>query len=261
MQENCEPDGTSYITFFHKFGNDTLLYGRSYNKVMIAEDEDADQWFFDNQYVREENKRIYLMNEFGEEGLLYDFNLELNEKVVIGNELVTEGIHLTFTAIDSVLTADGYRERWKLEKDDFSPPEYWIEGIGSESGVLNSGTGVFGGFCGSYTLLCYAEDDVHVYQNPFFETCYYNLLEDGNNINAGNEDVDIRYIPSNNQITVDWNDNDEHTVVLINIQGKIIRQSRSSSSFRFNTSGLRPGIYVITVANINSFDAKKLMIY
>ena len=261
MQENCQPEATYYTTFFHKFGSDTLLNGRSYKKVMIAEDESAEAWFFAHQFVREANQRVYLLNEFGDEMLLYDFSIVPGETVVIGNELVPDGIHLTFTGIDSVETASGWRERWKLEKDEFSPPEYWIAGIGSESGVLNSGTGVFGGLCGSYTLLCYSEDNLEVYQNPFFGTCYYNLLDDGNNIKENQSTYKVVYQSSSNLLTVNWEENDTRQIMLTDIQGRQHYNQHSSRSAELNTSRLKPGIYVLIVTSATEVSSRKIMIY
>ena len=175
---HCLPDYTTYTTTFFKFDEDTIIEGKLYQKVFISEDEYQEEWYFYGSFIREENKKVYLREYYGEEGLIYDFNLHLGDMVEVNNPRAISEVSLVLTEIDSVETSDGYRERWKLTNVEFMISEYWIEGIGSMNGVLNSSTEVFGGLCGTYILLCEEESGNTIYLNPEYEFCYYLLLDD-----------------------------------------------------------------------------------
>lgn len=260
MQENCLPEGNQYTTFFHRFEGDTVIDGNTYKMVWIAEDEYYQEWFFYGAFVREENGKVYYREYFGEEGLIYDFNITLGDTITISNPLAPEGILLTFEEIDEVETEDGYRERWKLVKDEFSIPEYWIEGIGSESGVLNSGTGVFGGYCGSYTLLCLHENDEPVFLNPDFETCYYMLLDDGNNI-SDQEQFSMKYNRNLKKINFEFAGNNLKQIMLTNISGvPVFRSESRETNISIDVHNLHQGLYIATILQNGRVSTRKLMI-
>ena len=260
MQEHCLPEGNQYTTFFHRFEGDTLIEGKTYKKVWIAEDEHHQNWFFYGAFVREENNRVYYREFFGEEGLIYDFNITLGDTVTVTNPLAPDGILLTLTGIDSIQTEQGYRKRWKLVKDEFSTDEYWIEGIGSESGVLNSGTGVFGGLCGSYTLLCFHEENNPVYLNPEYETCYYMLLDDGNNV-SHKESFDLKYDRFNQQLNIKFSDREPKQIILRNISGIPVYNNQSEDdSVSIHLFNFPKGLYIVTVIQKGQMSSRKLMI-
>ena len=164
---------------------------------------------------------------------------------------------MTMNKIDSVMTNDGYRKRWELVLDEFSPPEIWIEGVGSESGVLNSGTGIFLGLCGTYSLLCSSDDGNQVYQNPEYEGCYYNLLDDGNFIEE--KKVDIFYQPQHKRLLIKARVSDQ--IVVTNISGiRLYQETIRSEETTISTLRFQPGLYVITVIGKSSVISNKIMI-
>lgn len=259
--EDCLPEGNVYTTYYHRFEGDTLVNGKSFKKVMIAEDELHQEWFFGGQFIREENNRVYLLDSFGEEGLIYDFNLVQGDTVTINNPLAPDGLLLTLTGIDSVETFDGYRKRWKLEWNEFSTPEYWIEGVGSQSGVLNSGTGVFGPLCGAYTLLCEKEDGVTIYQNPDYQTCYYVLLDVGEENEKAN-DFKIRYSNGGERINLLFGNDKIKNIQITSLTGNIILKTQSyDQELSIDQSIFARGLHVISVVQNNAVISKKIMVY
>lgn len=250
--ENCGPDANSFVTFYNKFKGDTMINGLMYKKVWLAEDEFYQDWYHNGSFIREENNKVYLLESTGKEGLIYDFGLEEGDSVVLENPLAPDGLLLYVTTIDSVETFDGFRKRWKLIKDEFSTPEYWIEGVGSNSGVLNSGTGVFGALCGTYTLLCEKENDITIYQNPEYGTCFYVLLavSDGPEFNKSN--LSIRYARDGESISIVFTDkrSGKKSINLYNIFGGLVLSKTSNEpTGEFLISALSPGLYVATLTN------------
>lgn len=260
---HCQPEYTTYTTSFFKFDNDTIIDGKLYQMVFISEDEFQEEWFFYGSFIREENKKVYYREYYGEEGLIYDFNLQLGDTVVLNNPRAASEVTLILTEIDSVETTDGYRERWKLTNDEFEIPEYWIEGIGSMAGVINSTTEVFGGLCGTYILLCEEENENTIYQNPQYEYCYYLLLDDGNDIEIEESSFNVIYRQSIKQIDVAFNTSEERLIVITNIQGQLIGKIQSiDTHFSFSLSNKNTGLYIIiAIQNNGNHISKKIMVY
>ena len=259
---HCQPEYTTYTTSFLKFDNDTIIDGKLYQMVFISEDEFHEEWFFYGSFVREENKKVYYREYYGEEGLIYDFNLQLGDTVVLNNPRAASEVTLTLAEIDSVETTDGYRERWKLTNDEFEIPEYWIEGIGSMAGVINSTTEIFGGLCGTYILLCEEENENTVYQNPQYESCYYLLLNGGSNIKS-EETFNVIYRQSIKQIDIAFNTSEERLVMITNIKGQLLSKIQTiDAHLSFLLSGKNTGLYIINVLQNNSkLVSKKIMVY
>lgn len=262
VQENCLPEGNVYTTLYHRFEGDTLIDGKHYKRVLFAEDELYQEWFFSGSFVRETEGKVYLREFLGSEGLIYDFNLQPGDTITINNPLAPDGLLLMLTEIDSVETLDGYRTRWKLEKDEFSPPEYWIEGIGSQSGVLNSGTGVFGPLCGSYTLLCEKEDDITIYQNPEYETCFYILLDVDDHQQKNSFSFEIRHITGEENVIVLFDNNEPRQVFVTSITGKhLLKNQTSDQQFSISGSTFTKGLNIITSIQDRQVYSRKVMIY
>ena len=260
---HCQPEYTTYTTSFFKFDNDTIIDGKLYQMVFISEDEFHEEWFFYGSFVREENKKVYYREYYGEEGLIYDFNLQLGDTVVLNNPRAASEVILTLTEIDSVETTDGYRERWKLTNDEFEIPEYWIEGIGSMAGVINSTTEIFGGLCGTYILLCEEENENTIYQNPQYEHCYYLLLGDDDDIKTESLPFNVIYRQSIKQIDIEFNTSEKRLVMITSIQGQPVGKTQSSDAhLSFSLSGKNTGLYIINVLqNNNKLVSKKIMVY
>ena len=129
--------------------------------------------------VREENRRVYFRRYYGgyyeNEVLLYDFNLTVGDTVTV-NWLSTTLMVLE----ESEVEVDGVmRRRLGLGYPTSIPElgeieEYWIEGVGSTFGFLNSGYGS-SSWVGSFPhLLCYYENDNLIWDNEDFDECVMN---------------------------------------------------------------------------------------
>ena len=117
--------------------------------------------------VREEDKRVYFRRKieqnYQDEVLLYDFNLSVGDTVTVnwmGQQLMV--------LEESEVEINGTMRRKLI----FGPDEYWIEGVGSSYGFLNSG---YEDIVGSFVhLLCYHENGNLVWDNEAFDDCVMN---------------------------------------------------------------------------------------
>jgi hypothetical protein len=167
--------GQSVFSFFHKFSGDTIINNNSYVKIYKSSDEFMSEWELQG-FAREIEGGIYLRNMANELGLAYDFNLEEGDSVFIGNPFAYYSYYAYVTDIDSVTLQPSGEKRKRLTLScDVSPiPEYWIEGTGSNAGLLYSGCQM-AQLTGSevWALLCYFEGDQLIYKNLSFPVCFY----------------------------------------------------------------------------------------
>ncbi len=261
MEEHCQPWGSTYSTDYLRFESDTIIDDYTYKHVWISEDEDHEEWNFYGAFIREENNRVYYRQMFGEEGLIYDFNLELGDSVLIDNPRAVGAIWLFLAEVDSVETVEGMKERWRLISNEYPNSEYWIRGVGSRTGVLNSSSGIFGGLCGLYTLLCQKEDGELIYVNPEYQSCYLYTTgrDEGEKIN---DPIRLKYDKFQKSVTVIFSGNSEKEIILSNITGHT--KSSISNSLESTTLSLLnnpAGIYIITVLQDGNRYSKKFILH
>ena len=146
---------------FHlKIDGDTLINNLSYATVLRNDDVLNPSWYRLNYYLREDlEKRVYILDSMGQEGILYHFGLETGQQTELWN-----GYTATVESIDSVLVSNNeMRKRFKIKATGINSMgqscwagTYWIEGIG------NIGPHVFS-FCQeddiSYGLECFLKDN------------------------------------------------------------------------------------------------------
>ncbi len=260
----CHPDYTLYTTEFFRFDGDTVFDTNSYKLVYISEDEFHEEWFFFGAYVREENGKVFYRDYSGEEGLIYDFTLETGDTVTINNPRAPSPVTLTLAETDSVETPDGYRERWKLTSEDYEIPEYWIRGVGSTGGVINSTNNMFGGMCGSSILLCAHQEETLIYQNPDYDSCYYDELIVGEEeITTTGQISNIRYVSSDKSIELTFSSHQKHTIIVTDIQGRLINKMEVTNDHaKISLPNHERGLYVITIMTSESPSAsRKVMVY
>lgn len=259
MEEHCQPWGSNYSTEYIRFSVDTVIDQKVYKKVWISEDEDYEEWNFYGAFIREDSGRVFYRQMFGEEGLIYDFNLGIGDSVIINNPRASGEITLYFVEIDSVEIENGYRERWKLVSNIYENAEYWIRGIGSETGVINSGTGVFGGLCGLYTLLCEKENDELIYMNPGYESCYLFTtdVDEGSSLSA----FLLSYDQDEKLVQVSMSKRHESTIIISNISGIVITSEQINTTlFTYDMSAQKTGIYIITVVDSGNISSQKFIV-
>ncbi len=260
MEEHCQPWGSTYSTDYIRFESDTVIDDNTYYRVWISEGEDHEHWNFYGAFIREENSKVYYRQMFEEEGLIYDFNLEMGDSVLVNNPRAVGEIWLVLDEIDSVATTEGMRERWRLISNEYPNYEYWIRGIGSQTSVLNSSSGIFGGLCGLYKLLCQKENDELVYLNPDYHSCYlyttgHSEWDERDNI------IVVSYNKSQGNVTVDVSGESEKDIILTNITGQIISKVTTTlESTTLSVFNSPSGIYIITVIqNGNKYSQKFIL--
>ena len=163
-----------YFTEIQSIRDDITLDGVDY-KLVWKED------VYDSKRiagaVREEDKRVYYrmywQQSYQNEVLLYDFNLTVGDTVSVG----WSDYRLIVLEESQVQVNGTMRRKLGLAMyfDDGTTgeiEEYWIEGVGSTYGFLNSG---YEGWDGAFVhLLCYHENGNLIWDNEEFDDCVMN---------------------------------------------------------------------------------------
>jgi len=271
----------AHFTFWTKFTNDTIINGKTYKKVIISDTIPYPNYVpkeINAGYIREDTamKRVYFMNMQFEEGLIYDFGVNIGDTVIIHNKCfyyintIDSYFELTFiidtifytkiippfyqtyshaiSLSDSItrkviVTRNTMDEHWK---------DVWIEGIGSISGVMESGNP-------DRILLCYSENNFLIYYNPEFNGCTFYCL----NINEYFKNLKIYPNPANDYVIVE-NLNlpyKQTHLELYDVHGKlVIKKTLVDILSTVNLQCLNSGIYFLRMCTDNNTFTYKLMI-
>ena len=217
------PFDTTWATTVYYMGGDTVINSLTYKKIIYPDIPEAGVY----RCMREDASKKVWMYEIwtGEEILMYDYSLQPGDSILLGNMV------FSFMHVDSVtmITVDGtQRHRYWLSAAVSYGNYYenWIEGIGSDKGITNSGSAYFVG--GHSWLLCMLQGSELVYMNPNYTECaMYSAVGQ-----KQEPQVEICPNPASDRIMINGNGKftGEIAVSLINIEGKEI--------FRDNFRGL-----------------------
>ena len=156
-------------TTFIKFEVDTALNTIDEKQVLVSSDSLKTWTKVGN--IKEVEQKIYFRNLKNEQGLLYDFSAKVGDSIKTVNKFLELRDSITFKVlkIDTVNYFGIDRKRLELNDILSGCTDYWIEGIGSESGLLRPALCVAGGFS---KLLCVYQQLNQIYQNSQRNTCY-----------------------------------------------------------------------------------------
>lgn len=241
-----------YTDYRYKIGNDTIINGIKYKKLLFA--MHSDNYKIVTGFIREEEngKVYYRENSLNNEAefLLYDFGMEVGDTARLGR-------NNSFYKLDSVRTNTDGRKVYYFGESQFGD-SIWIEGIGSTMGLLKEQiTG------GSMNFSCCLLGDDQLYHNPAFTSCYY----DGVNISEFDgkfgERINIFPNPARGEITISIPFNAEVKMVeLLDLSGRVIQQWSDLKPGN-NAIGLKsviPGIYLIKAETDSGIISKKLIV-
>ena len=227
-----------------KIEGDTVLDNTTYKMVQYSYDSLNTEWGISNHFLRQDtSKKVFFKNSGSEEILLYDFNLQVNDTFQIDDYCI-----LIVTATDTVYLNSG-EPRKRLELEIKNEPdwgkEFWIDGIGSNFGVLSHF-----GFCYydySDAFLCFYQNDELIYpENP--PSCFITGTED---INL-NDGIKIYPNPSSTNLIVEDKLSIIKSYTIFNPLGEMmIKDKINNSKTTIETSNILSGFYYIILEDKN----------
>jgi len=232
----------SYQTFSMLFSGDTTINDVLYKKMYASTKKSPvfpKDYSLQNFMREDEDKKVWYLRSdaWGVEWeeLLYDFSFEIGDTVCYGGSnsfIIVEDIS------DEIMHNGEVRKVFHFSRNGaFIMEDYWIEGIGSNYGLLIPfGSGIAGGF---YKLLCFRENGNLMFYNEEYQTCYKNSV----GVNTYNNQVDIYPNPATNFINITGDR--VSTVKMYNNIGQLILTQHNTNTI--NVSALQNGIYLLTI--------------
>jgi hypothetical protein len=227
------------VSYSVRIGEDTTLNNIPYNKILYSYDALNASLEFQECYLRQDStKKVFYKEGDTDEILLYDFSLEINDVFQVDG-FCTQIVD----AVDSVILNNGeVRKRWKLSVLDLPGwgEEYWIEGIGSDYGVISRLLFCFFDYTDRF-LCFYSNSDLLYPDSP--SSCFITPLkeiEQGNIKIYPNPIQDVLFIEDHESIF------DEY--IIYDATGKIILNGTLRNG-QIHLREIKRGFYFLLLKN------------
>lgn len=246
-----------FATNIYKVEGDTMINQDNFKILYHSYEEFPVNWT-KHGYIREFEKRVYYSpyseydTVFQEPGMVYDFDVELHDTLTITSYAYNfpNELEIIISAIDTILIDDDYRRKIYYTCGDWSyDGNFWIEGIGSNNGLIEPGFYCYI-VCPTIELLCVKEDENVIYHNEYYEGCYIVGLSE-------NYILEKKFLVYPNPakddifITMIGNEIDEFTFILYDLKSEVILQKniKKYNQIRVDIANLKAGLYLYRITN------------
>ncbi len=236
----------TYYQFQIKIDADTVINSQNYRTLLRNDNLENPQWYRLNYYLREDNeKRVFILDSTGHEGILYHFGLELGEQVQLWN-----GINATLLSIDSVQVANNqYQKRYKIHAVKLGPLgeecgyiTHWIDGIGDLGPIPSN-------YCPdiiSYSIGCFFRTDGLFY--PAESSWCEGFMTATKQI----EESSLQVFPNpvTDFLSIQFNDGSYRPmdVQLYNVEGQLLYQNKTAENLQMiDMSQMANGIFILNI--------------
>ncbi len=220
----------TYTNFVDWCSGDTIIEDVRYTKIMGTANGDDPRLF---SLLREEEGKVWYRDlNHQTDILLYDFTANVGD-TLFESYLVVDSI-----SIEHIGGVDRKKYWFGLEYVFTGEPyalETWIEGIGSDLGLLNSGSYYY---CGSYSrALCFHQNGELVWYNPEYGSCTVTGVEEIK------EPIFIYPNPAKEMATIGGSEVAE--VQVYNAFGQLVNTIHGTNEI--SVTGLAEGVYLLRV--------------
>ncbi len=188
---------------------------------------------------------------YDDEVLLYDYDLEEGD---FFNDLNEHPMMVT--AVSTITDFNGV-QRKKIEFSFIGledETEYWIEGVGSSKGFVNSGNYTPTSDGAIFHLLCYHEGENLIYLNPTYNACDIDEIDESNVKN----NISVYPNPANGIVRIlNTNDFNISKIEIIDLLGRTVISTNNSDEI--DVSNLPEGQYIVKIHG-DSIIVKKISI-
>lgn len=241
------PQGT--YEELHYQAEDVEINGMEYHTIYIQ-----GQGILLGAYRNEDNQVYYCKwngSAYDDEVLLYDYDLEEGD---FFNDLNEHPMMVT--AVSTITDFNGV-QRKKIEFSFIGledETEYWIEGVGSSKGFVNSGNYTPTSDGAIFHLLCYHEGENLIYLNPTYNACDIDEIDESNVKN----NISVYPNPANGIVRIlNTNDFNISKIEIIDLLGRTVISTNNSDEI--DVSNLPEGQYIVKIHG-DSIIVKKISI-
>ena len=232
-----------YNTYYNNiiwFSGDTIIDDVRYAKLMGTTNGGAPHLF---SVLREDDGKVWERLNNQREILLYDFTANVGDTLRCG--LWADEYHYNIVDSISIEHIGGVDRKmlwFGLEYGWFgiiTAAEIWIEGIGSDLGLLYSGSA---SICGAYyRILCFHHNSELVWQNPNYDDCTFDAV---------GENIGVKKVlypnPTRGTIRIEA-ENIRNVTIYNNLGERIFETETSNNTFEYDFGDKKSGLYIIKV--------------
>ena len=245
------PFDTTFFTINYYISGDSSLNNLQYKRIFSSREEIPTNWNLIGLIREDSNKNIWYKRIVDEnEVQLYNFTLNAGDSLKLGFD--TSFYYYVDSVTTCAINETQRKKYWISSVNDWH--ETWIEGIGSNKGIINSASAsMVGGWTWS---LCESDSGELIYQNPNYESCY--LVTD---INENKKPIiQIYPNPAKNLLTIKNGGNIKiKSITLSNTSGRIIKRFDSGKT-RLGISKISSGLYILKIFYETGTLTKKILI-
>jgi hypothetical protein len=240
------PVNTYERTEYFKIEGDSTINEINYKKVYNSR-YPLYNWYFDDCFIREDTQRVYLLDEYNQEKIIYDFSLDVGDTIRLQNMFNQENDWIVYE-IDSIEIEGIFRKQIHLGLDGYCCDDKWIEGIGSILGLTTSGNIVYDF---ATQLLCAKRDSQIIYSNPDYDTCYIYYVYEFNGIRDVNTQTNKQLFklsqnPVFNELLI-YSDLEIYEYQLFDISGRLINSGQLHKNSIIDINKLTKGFYIMVL--------------
>lgn len=235
--------GVSTEIFF--IDGDSVVNSLDYNIIWASYDS-LSTWHY-RGLLREVSNIVYYIPPDGNEGVLYDFNLDIGDSAIVNNVFCSD-IPIYVVDIDTVEYFGISRKRWLLGENGYVQ-ESWVEGIGSMHGPLYTRF-EYCIICPVWNLLCYHDNDTLEYIRNGYTDCYQTSVGIKENYNETGFAIYPNPIRKGNSIHITTKSAPTN-ISVYNSSGVLMRSINSinETKVKVETTTFKPGLYLITITS------------
>lgn len=256
-----------HSTAKYNLDGDSLINGEVYQKLVYTTDSVGGTSSL-YALLKEDtmSQRVYgIIPGDSIDKLLYDFSLQKGDTVELNPFASVEYPHTYFNgayrvvidSVDSVWIGNELRRRLIVSNiwvDNHK--EFWIEGIGSERGLLGAGTAGQDFSDGPYpTLLCFENDGVLLYQDSYHQSCFLEYTS-VNDINFSSP-IDIYPNPVKDHLTIENEFQGKVRYKLVSVAGRLVKQGLITEN-TLDLTNLESGMYFLRLYSGANIYVKRL---
>lgn len=245
------PNFVATRTSVYGYQGDSVIGGDTWNKMYVTSDS---QFQTDLEFIgvtRVENDLVLFRDTLNQLDTLYNFNLNVGDSVLYD---FSGGYSdwLEILEIDSVEINGSDYKRFHFEEPIMttfgSLDEIWIEGIGSVHGPLFTRyeREFSGEMPDSMLLTCSYSSGQEVWNHPYYENCYVNIVLGLKKLNQNN--FSIYPNPFKSEIYIDSKNSNIEEITIYNHLGKEIRKIIDYSiNESIDLTSFDSGVYFIKI--------------
>ncbi len=250
------PFDTTFSTLSYKLNGDTIINTETYKKMYLSTEEIPTNWSLWCFMREDTDKRVWLKkNAEEDEFLMYDFLINEGDSIQVG---YMEPVYLYVDSITEVTINETQRQKfWMSCKIMPDYRETWIEGIGSNKGIVWSGSAfIIGGW---YWLLCMSESGELIYMNPNYNSCYLNstgITEKNNTI------IKVYPNPTKSIITLEIPKQSENCMLeIIDVYGNVLIKTEPNNPKEvIDIQALKSGFYIYMLRAKGLYKTGKIVV-